>query len=396
MGVLSVGAVCVLMLVLATPAVANTYLVTRTGDPTPSGCHKHNCSLREALNAANSHPGADTVVLEGGKTYNLTIPRGTNGDANSGDLDVVGEVTVKRSGPRRATVNAHGIDSVFELAHKTSAATLMGLVVERGKAQFGGGIDVEHGSLTLVDSIVKGNRTTSDDGGGIDVNGGSARIIRSSIKGNRAADEGGGIFVGSRAVIVDSTVSGNTSIISGGGVASYATLTMRNDTVANNSTEENGGGVSGFVGKALLNDVTIARNKAASANGSNDVGGGIYHGSTGTFTISNSLIALNTVGTGSGDADPNCSGTFVSAGHNMRTTNDAGCIGFTSSTGDFVNASPKIGPLAHNGGPTETIALRIGSPAINRADPKTSEKRDQRGQKRDPKHPDIGAFEASG
>jgi hypothetical protein len=201
--------------------------------------------------------------------------------------------------------------------------------------------------------------------------------------------------VGSRAVILDSTVSGNTSIISGGGVASYASLTMRNDTVANNSTEGNGGGVSAFVGNALLNDVTIARNKAASANGSNDVGGGIYHGSAGTFTISNSLIALNTVGTGSGDADPNCSGTFVSARHNMRTTNDAGCIGF-SSTGDFVKGAPKIGPLAHNGGPTETIALMAGSPAINRADPKTSETRDQRGHTRDPKRPDIGAFEAPG
>jgi hypothetical protein len=51
---------------------------------------------------------------------------------------------------------------------------------------------------------------------------------------------------------------------------------------------------------------------------------------------------------------------------------------------------------ANNGGATQTIALLKGSPAINKASAKTSEKRDQRGHKRDPKHPDIGAFEASG
>jgi hypothetical protein len=64
--------------------------------------------------------------------------------------------------------------------------------------------------------------------------------------------------------------------------------------------------------------------------------------------------------------------------------------------GDFVNGSPKIGPLANNGGLTKTIALLTGGPAINKASPKTSEKRDQRGHQRDPKHPDIGAFEAPG
>jgi hypothetical protein len=79
----------------------------------------------------------------------------------------------------------------------------------------------------------------------------------------------------------------------------------------------------------------------------------------------------------------------------MRTSNDPGCTGFTKSMGDFVNGTPKIGPLANNGGLTKTLALLTGSPAIDKASPKTSEKHDQRGHKRDPNHPDIGAYEAA-
>ncbi len=384
----------ILALVFAPSALANTYTVTRTDDPTPVGCKKTNCSLREAVIAANKHAGPDTIMLQGGKTYKLTISSGTEGNASSGDLDILDTVKITRNGTKRASINADKIDRVFELPPTTSAkATLVGLVIEGGKAPNGGGINVEHGAVKLINSLVKGNRSTFNDGGGIDVfEGSSVTVLRSSITGNHSADEGGGVANGGRTVIVDSTVSGNRSIISGGGVTNFTKLTMRNDTVANNSTEENGGGVSNFH-SATLNDVTVARNKAASAGGSGDMGGGIFVGG-GTLTISNSLIALNTLG-GTTSSDPNCAGAFTSKGNNLRTTSDSGCTGFTGP-GDFVRANPKIGQLANNGGPTETIALLAGSPAINKANPKTSEKRDQRGHKRDRKHPDIGAFEASG
>ncbi len=105
--------------------------------------------------------------------------------------------------------------------------------------------------------------------------------------------------------------------------------------------------------------------------------------------IANTLVALNAVGTGS--AGPSCSGTFDSGGHNMRTTSDPGCSGFTAG-GDLVNPHPRIGQLAFNGGATRTIALLKGSPAINQAGQATSETRDQRGFRRDEK-PDVGAFE---
>lgn len=400
-----------LLLVLAASALANTYTVTRTDDPAPPAtkpCKKHNCSLREAVIAANRHPGSDTIVLQGEKTYNLTItdPATETENASTGDLDILGPVTITHSGSERATIDAHQIDRVFEFPPGTGGrATISGLVIRNGSAEVGGGIDVEHGSLTLINSVVTGNRATFSDGGGIRVfalgsakKPSSAQIIRSTVTGNQAADEGGGIMNnGGRTSILDSTFSDNRSVVSGGGVTNEAgqNLTMHNDTVANNRTQGNGGGISNFFDSARLNDVTVARNEADSKNSGGDSGGGLFSGNGSTFTISNSLIALNTLGTGPGDADPNCSGAFVSAGHNLRGTGDLGCTGFTAS-GDFVNAHPKVGQLANNGGPTKTIALLAGSPAVERAGAKTSEKRDQRGHLRDPKHPDIGAFERAG
>jgi hypothetical protein len=260
-------------------------------------------------------------------------------------------------------------------------------------AATGGAIEVEGGSLKLIHSAITRNRSTFEDGGGIAIEGGSATIKKTWISFNISSDEGGGVFVGAGTdVIVDSTLSNNRSYISGGGIANFAKLTMRNDTVANNVTQENGGGISTFSGSLVLNDLTIAGNEAATSYTPGYAGGGIYAGS-GTVTISNSLIALNTLG-GPG-TDPNCSGSFISKGNNLRTTSDADCLGFTG-TGDFVNPNPRIGRLAPKGSPNPVIPLHRNSPAIGKANPKTSEKRDERGQLRDPKHPDIGAYEAPG
>ena len=63
-----------------------------------------------------------------------------------------------------------------------------------------------------------------------------------------------------------------------------------------------------------------------------------------------------------------------------------------STPPNILTSHPRLGPLADNGGPTKTIALQRGSPAISKANKDTAEKRDQRGDKRDA-HPDIGAFE---
>jgi hypothetical protein len=86
----------------------------------------------------------------------------------------------------------------------------------------------------------------------------------------------------------------------------------------------------------------------------------------------------------------NCSGTITDASHNLSS--DSSCA-FTG-IGSMNNTDPKLGPLADNGGPTLTMALLPGSPAINAATAIGAPTADQRGVTR-PQGPgvDIGAFE---
>ncbi len=192
--------------------------------------------------------------------------------------------------------------------------------------------------------------------------------------------------------ITDSTISDNTSTGTGGGIKGQASLglTVLNSTVTGNKSSTDGGGISVATGNATINSVTIARNRADSdGTGGGDVAGGIS--AAGMVNISNSIIALNTVG---GDplpiADDNCDGTFASGGGNLRETDQPGCMGFTG-TDDLVDDDPRLGHLAKNGGPTKTIALQGGSPAIGLG-LASAEPRDQRGVVRD-NNPDAGAYE---
>ena len=94
---------------------------------------------------------------------------------------------------------------------------------------------------------------------------------------------------------------------------------------------------------------------------------------------------------------PDCGSSinqFLSGGHNLIGST-SGCTGFgPPNSTDIVNppsSKIKIGTLDNHGGPTNTIALKAGSWAINHGG-QDEPKRDQRGVKRG-KRPDIGAFE---
>ena len=154
-----------------------------------------------------------------------------------------------------------------------------------------------------------------------------------------------------------------------------------------------GGNGGGICGGATVVSCTIVANGAGwgpvdSYNGS---GGGVYGG--GLFV--NDLVALNSAPTGG--QGPDVYGTFNSAGNNLiSATNDSS--GFTA-TGDLTGSSasrldPKVGPLANNGGPTLTMALLPGSPAIDAGNTLLAPAIDQRGFPRPAgSAADIGAFE---
>jgi uncharacterized repeat protein (TIGR01451 family) len=135
-------------------------------------------------------------------------------------------------------------------------------------------------------------------------------------------------------------------------------------------------------GIANFGTLTIT-NSTLSGNSAN-FGGGIFN--DGTLTITNSIVANSPSG---GDC-ANGAGTFTANGNNLDT--DGSCPGFSHPTSDQVN----LGPLADNGGPTDTHALLFPSVAIDAGDQSECTANfittDQRGLLR--KAPcDIGAYE---
>jgi sugar lactone lactonase YvrE len=210
-----------------------------------------------------------------------------------------------------------------------------------------------------------------------------------SITVSQARGDGGGIFNAGTLVLRDMTIAHN-SAGRGGGIDNLGTLTLENSTVANNSAGDQGGGIFN-AGTLTVSDSTIAGNAAGG-------GGGIA--SSRSAAVHGTIIARNHAPAGA-----DASGSFISRGHNL--IGDAtGASGFTAA-GDLAGTTaapvdPRLGPLQANGGPTATLALLTGSPAIDAGDPAAFPATDQRGFPRPADGsghgvalPDIGAFEVS-
>jgi hypothetical protein len=106
---------------------------------------------------------------------------------------------------------------------------------------------------------------------------------------------------------------------------------------------------------------------------------------TGTTTLFNSILASNILGS-------NCFGSIIDGGNNLSS--DSSCQ-FTTA-GSKINIDPRLGPFDYYGGPTPTMPLLAGSPAIDAAAAAQCPALDQRGIAR----PygggcDIGAFESA-
>lgn len=264
-------------------------------------------------------------------------------------------------------------------------------------AASGGAIHQEDGSLETKSSYLHKNRVDGGSGAGIGTPFGFA--------GRQAL--GGAISIkGGRAEITDSTLAQNRSIGGktaslagtgqgyGGAIFNAGLVTLTNSTVAENEAfakdaptpsyggNSYGGGLCNQGGSAILNHVTIAGNRALAHAA--QLGGGIYS-TNGNVEISNAIIANSASGS-------NCIGTIIDGGYNLSSD---GSANFTAP-GSLNNTDPVLGPLADYGGPTPTMALLNGSPAIDAAGAGSCPTADQRGIARPSGAAcDIGAFESA-
>ncbi len=413
--------VLTLLLVESQAAGAAIITVNTTDDELNSNSV---CSLREAIQAANTDTavdtctagsGADTIVVPAGiYTLTLGIELAIDSDLTltgaAADNTIIqaatepsvvsfrvftiigGIVTISGVTVRHGAIVGSG-GGIFNRFRHTGNLTLTESVVTANEAIgfFGGGGGILNDqTMTIANSTVSGN--TAGHGGGIFQRAGTMLIMSSTIRDNSATSSslgGGGIrnsnnFPIPTMTIISSTISGNTSSGAGGGIRNSGQLTLANTTISGNTSRSAQGAGISVANQAAL--ITL-RNSTISQN----TGGGIWNPLGGLVELANTIIASNPPG-----ADCLASGP-TSFGHNLDGDGTCGL----GAAGDLSNANPFLAPLQDNGGSTFTHALLPSSPAIDAGNPATPgsggnacEATDQRGVTRPQGAAcDIGAFE---
>ena len=283
------------------------------------------------------------------------------------------------------------IDSTFEnntatteggavYIYNDNDATISGSTFMNNEAENDGGaiFGEIHYNVTIVDCTITGN-SAADDGGGLAFYAKKPdnvlSITDTTIDANDAGDLGGGLKIDAQdpliVSITNSTVSNNTAQTDAGigfddpGI----TATINNSTISANAALYGSGGVYIGSGSSLtVNQSTISANSSAGTSPEWG-GGGIQLGdNTSVVTLSGSIVSGNSSGV-AGAADFGLYSSLASDTASITATNSL--IGEVDSritvngTNNVSSTNPMLGALANNGGPTKTMALLTGSPAID-------------------------------
>jgi len=289
------------------------------------------CSLREAIQAANTDSavdacpagsGDDTIILPAG-VYTLTIP-GDDEDANAtGDLDILDNLTLDGAGASTTIMDGGRLDRVLDIDagvnvelndvtitggkcsgdgggiynDQGALALISTTVYSNVSSGFsgGGGIYNDQGAVTLSDSIVSSN-DGNVEGGGIYNDEGALTLTNSTVRDNYAMNNGGIMSCGT-VWVVSSTVSGNTAIGRSGGIYSYGVMTLTSSAISGNIGSD-GGGILVLGGSATLSDTIVSDNQA-----DDQWGGGISTGYEVALTLVNCTVSGNTSGLSGGGID---------------------------------------------------------------------------------------------
>ena len=338
-------------------------------------------------NAAGSGARGGSIYFEGG-TLNISGSRILLSSANGGNGGN-GPGNQTNGGAGGASFGGGAYVSGTISINNTTFESCAALGGNAGTGQNGGNFGGESGgggiyglgSLTVTNSTFDLNSSTGGRGGdafGPDCFGGHIAF-------DGGAARGGAIVAGNGSLIINTATFANNSANGGNG---------------GDGGETNGGGCAGSQhgagglahGGAITNlnaatvnikHATISLNNAQAGNsgvnqgGANSparlvaegTGGGIRVAPGSSVTLQNTIIAGNTAANGAGNtsaaptAGPNVDGAVSSLGHNLLgVTTEA--TGFTGA-GDQTSANPMLAALANNGGPTRTMALSAGSPAID-------------------------------
>lgn len=396
------------LLLLPSAAFAGTWYVDGVHGDDGNNCKTKSTACATIGHAISRAASGDTIQIAAA-TYqeNLNIPV---------------SLSLNGANPKTTIVDGTSTSNVFAVGAGISLA-LSNLTIQKGIGYSGGGGVDNAGMLTVSNSIFYLNTALS---GGAILNTGTAYISNTDFFGNSPYFFGhsascGAIDNRSAMSITTSTFDTNyaqNNFTSGGAICNGGTMTITDSTFRNNSSSGNNSGLGG----AIYNyaGVLSAANTTFSANAATTSGGAVYSNG-GTVRMSNSTIGTNPENIGGGGAlgnagssiliknsivanvanGGNCAGAITSVGYNVSSDNTCRF----RSRGDLNGKNPKLGPLRNNGGPTQTMALLVGSPALDGGNPTGCRdffgkllKTDQRGMPRpgggETTGCDMGAYES--
>jgi CSLREA domain-containing protein len=336
-------------------ASAATITVTTTTDELNSD---GDCSLREAVQTANTHvvvdacvkgdAGSDTIVLPSGFYLLSKVGAGENNNA-TGDLDIKEDVTISGDGAASTIIDGGKVllgtpDRVFHII--SSSAVISGVTLQNGKSGSPGGIISTSStpSLTLQDCVIANGEGSAGGAvffSGLSQTSGSLTITNCDIHGNKSIGGSGGVDVsfGTTLTITGSNISDNTAAAGAGGFASdgAGAVTVVDSTINDNHADAAPGAAGFFLGLNVT-DLILTRT-SVSGNISGDDGGGFVSHATGSVTLTDVTIDDNRANAGVGGAFRLYSGTTVSISGNSSISRNESSL---SSGGFFTDTSGAI------------------------------------------------------
>jgi predicted outer membrane repeat protein len=318
----------------------------------------------------------DAVRING-----LTLTHGNATAGNSiagGALQVLqGNVTLVGASITSNTAESGG--GVYNQA----TLTLSGCGITNNTATSGAGGGIENfsgGTLTLQNSSVTGNVDSASRGGGVD-NGGSLTITGGTFSGNQATQGGAisnNIYYASIYDSAGTLFSSNTASQDGGAIYNEGSMSILQALFTGNASQSSNadyvscGGAICNLFSANVNESTFTTNTTSGS------GGAIQNSSSGYLNLEDDTIVGNAaIVSGSGldivssSSIPTINNTIIAENSAIAGAANSDCNGCVAANGvaNLIGVTVNLGPLAINGGPTQTMMPLPGGPAINAGNP---------------------------
>lgn len=290
-----------IFLALGSTAAANaaSFTVTTTADSSDGACTASLCSVRDAIEAADSAGGSSTITLPAGN-YKLTIETsGTPFDPTTGDLDIDNgaNVTIKGAGTASTTVNANNADRAFTV-QSGAALSLSDLTIANGQPQTdvgigcgicGGGI-WNQGALALSHVAVTSSNGNGA-GGAIYSRAGTTLSVTDSTFKLDSADLGGAILTSADPTDISGSIFASNVAFSQGGAIQTQTgaVSIDSSIFSGNVSGQAAGAIQEF-----SNSSVSINNSAFLNNSSTSVAGAIDDVATTSNSLTNSRFVGNT------------------------------------------------------------------------------------------------------